>query len=115
MTFPILVLAAVGALPLGAAQERQMSGAGITVFADSNFRGRSATFREDVFDLAQYGGLNDRITSLRVAPGEQWEVCEHSNYQGRCVVVSGDEPDLRRNSWSECDERLRALIPVRRK
>ena len=28
-------------------------------------------------------------------------MCEHSNYQGRCVVVSGDEPDLRKNSWND--------------
>ena len=46
-------------------------------------------------------GFNDRISSLTVGPGEQWEVCEHSNYQGRCVVVSGTEPDLRRNSWND--------------
>jgi hypothetical protein len=46
-------------------------------------------------------GINDRISSLRVGPGEQWEVCEDSNYQGRCVVVSGEERDLRSNSWSD--------------
>ena len=82
------------------AQERQLGGAGITVFADSNFRGKSATFREDVSDLVRHG-LNDKISSLRVGPGEQWEVCEHTNYQGRCVVVSGDESELKRSSWSD--------------
>jgi len=75
-----------------------MGGVGITIFTDQNFRGKSSTFREDVPDLEPLG-LNDKISSLRVGPGEQWEVCEHSNYQGRCVVVSGLEPDLRRNSW----------------
>jgi len=77
-----------------------MGGVGITVFADPNFRGKSATYRQDVPDL-QPLGLNDKVSSLRVGRGEQWEVCEHSNYQGRCVVVSGNEADLRRNSWND--------------
>jgi hypothetical protein len=82
------------------AQERQMGGAGITVFTNSNFRGKSATFRADVSDLVRHD-LNNKISSLRVGPGEQWEVCEHTNYQGRCVVVSGEEPELKRHSWSD--------------
>ena len=59
-------------------QERQMGGVGITVFSDKNFRGRSATYRQDVPDLEPLG-LNDKVSSLRVGPREQWEVCEHSN------------------------------------
>ena len=42
---------------------------------------------EDVYDLEPLG-LNDKISSLRVGRGEQWEVCEESNFGGRCVVVS---------------------------
>jgi hypothetical protein len=74
-------------------QERQIGGYGLTVFDDRNFRGRSATLRNDTPNL-QAIGLNDRASSLRVGPGEQWEVCEHANYTGRCVVVSGSEADL---------------------
>lgn len=96
----LLVVAAFGATGLSFAQERQMGGVGITVFADPNFRGKSATYRQDVPDL-QPLGLNDKVSSLRVGRGEQWEVCEHANYQGRCVVVSGNEADLRRNSWND--------------
>ncbi len=89
-----------GTVPTSSAQERQMGGVGITVFTDQNFRGKSSTFRHDVPDL-EPRGINDKISSLRVGPGEQWEVCEHSNYSGRCVVVSGEESDLRRNSWND--------------
>ena len=96
----VLVVAVIGTAVASSAQERQLGGVGITVFTDSNFRGKSATFREDVSDLVRHG-LNDKISSLRVGPGEQWEVCEHTNYQGRCVVVSGDEPELKRSSWSD--------------
>jgi len=94
----LVIVVAFGATVLSSAQERQMGGVGITVFADANFRGKSSTFREDVSDLEPLG-LNDRISSLRIGRGERWEVCEHANYQGRCVVVSGEESDLRRNSW----------------
>jgi len=77
---------------------RQIGGVGLTVFADRNFRGRSATLREDTPDFRTIG-LNDAVSSLRVASGEQWEVCEHINYAGRCIAVSGSESDLRRTRW----------------
>jgi len=106
-----LSVAAAGATVLSFAQERQMGGVGITVFADPNFRGKSSTFRQDVPDLEPFR-LNDKISSLRVGPGEQWEVCERSNYKGRCVVVSGDEPDLRRNSWNDLISSIRRVKRV---
>src|SRR5215831_18406457 len=90
------------------AQERQMGGIGITVFADLNFRGKTATFRQDVPDLRPMG-LDNRIRSLRVGRGEKWEVCEHANYQGRCVVISGEEPDLRRNQWDRIISSMRRV------
>ncbi|HET6862322.1 MAG TPA: beta/gamma crystallin-related protein [Pyrinomonadaceae bacterium] len=104
----LVLIAVIGNPVVSSAQERKMGGVGITIFSDQNFRGKSSTFREDVPDLEPLG-LNDKISSLRVGPGEQWEVCEHSNYQGRCVVVSGLEPDLRRNSWNDLISSLRRV------
>lgn len=75
------------ASPAAFAQPREIGGIGLTVFADRNFRGQSATLRNNTPNL-QAIGLNDAVSSLQVAPGEQWEVCEHANYKGRCVVVS---------------------------
>ena len=89
-------------------QERQMGGTGITLFTDQNFRGKSVTYRQDVPDLGPLG-FNDDFSSLQVGPGEQWEVCEHANYQGRCVIVSGSESDLRRNSWDDTISSLRRV------
>jgi hypothetical protein len=66
---------------------------GIAVSDDVDFQGASATFTSDVSDLRD-SQLNDRISSLRVAPGESWQLCEHNNYGGRCVIVSGAERDL---------------------
>jgi Beta/Gamma crystallin len=92
-----------------AQQTTQIGGVGITVFEDSNFRGKSATFRDDVPDLRRFD-LNDRITSLRVTPGELWEACIDINYGGRCQVFSGSEPDLKRRSgWNDEISSLRRV------
>ncbi|MCA1609785.1 MAG: beta/gamma crystallin-related protein [Thermoanaerobaculia bacterium] len=92
------------------AQERRSGEIGITVFEDPGYRGRNATFRDDVSDLSDYH-LNDRVSSFRIARGEYWEVCEHKDFRGRCAVFSSDEPDLRRVSW---DEQITSLRRVRR-
>jgi len=71
---------------------------GLTVYADDNFSGRSATLRGDIpnFDAL---GLNDRISSFRVARNERWEVCDAANYRGRCTTISGVESSLRNTGW----------------
>jgi hypothetical protein len=92
---------AVASLPSPnlAQQPRQVGGVGLTIFADRNFRGRSATLRDDTPNLRTIG-MNDAAQSLRVGSLERWEVCEHVDYRGRCVVVSGSEADLRRTGWN---------------
>lgn len=112
----LLVAAAAAApiAPLVAEQrdrgdrDRAMGGIGITVYEDSNFRGRSATFRNDVPDVGREADLNDRITSLRVARGETWEICEHINYAGRCEIVTGTEANLG-NRWNDEISSLRRV------
>ena len=98
------IVAAVVVLLAGAdlaaqRQGRAMGGVGITVYEDRDFRGRNATFRDDVPDLRQ-AGMNDRIESLEVAPGEMWEVCVDVYYRGRCQVFSAYESDLRQRGWA---------------
>jgi len=95
--------------PTPSAQSRAIGGVGINVFEDPEFRGQSATLRENVPDLRKYT-LNDRISSLRVAAGEQWEGCIDIDYGGRCQVFSGAEPDLRRRSgWNDEISSLRRV------
>ncbi|HEU5251012.1 MAG TPA: beta/gamma crystallin-related protein [Thermoanaerobaculia bacterium] len=106
-----VALSASGAGRLFAQQryrDWQRGGVGITVFRDEHFRGKTVTFRSDVPDLRQYD-MNDRITSLRIAPGESWEVCESANYRGRCQVFSEDESDLRRLGWTDRISSLRRV------
>lgn len=90
------------------AQERQLGGIGLTVFADRSFHGRSATLRNDTPNLRTIG-LNDAASSLRAGPGEQWEVCDLPNYMGRCVVVSGSEANLRQSGWDNMISSARLL------
>lgn len=108
----VTVLATAGAWAFEGtlrAQDRQMGGVGLTVYTDPNYRGRNATFRNDVPNLQSYSGFNDRISSLQVGPGETWEVCEHANYEGRCQVVSETEPDLRRRGWNDTISSVRRI------
>jgi hypothetical protein len=92
------LLVAAGTLTL--AQERQVGGVGLTMFADSNFRGEALTFRNDVPNLATVN-LFKLASSLRVADGEQWEVCDQPDYGGACLVISGSENDLGRRGWND--------------
>ncbi len=101
------LLVAISAVP-AAPQQRQMGGIGITVYEQPNFRGRNATYRDDVRNLNDTG-MNDRINSLEVAPGEMWEVCEDRDFRGRCQVFSGTEYDLRARGWGDQISSLRRV------
>jgi beta/gamma crystallin len=78
------------------------------VYDDVNFGGDAATFRSDIPDLRNVR-MNDRISSLRVAPGERWEVCEDTFYHGRCIIVSGSEIDLRARGLNDAITSLRRV------
>ena len=73
---------------LSASAQSRRYGTGITVYANPNFRGQSATFRTDTPDLRAYS-LNDKISSMDIPNGEAWEVCQDINYANRCQVFSG--------------------------
>jgi hypothetical protein len=90
------------------ALQRRIGTVGITVYEDPDYRGKSSTFRDDVPDLRPFH-LNDRISSLRVAPGERWEVCLHIEFGGRCQVFSGGETSLRRIGWNDEISSLRRV------
>ena len=98
-----LMLLAASAVTICSAQRR-----GITVYQDIYFAGRAVTFRNDVPDLQQQY-MNDWISSYRVPPGEQWEICEDIYYRGQCIVVTGEDPDLQTTGWNDRISSLRRL------
>jgi Beta/Gamma crystallin len=90
------------------AQARQGRGRGVTVYADINYRGESATFRNDTPNLAS-AGWNDAISSVRVPNGETWEICQDNDYRSRCQTLSGDVADLRTMGWNDRISSLRRI------
>lgn len=55
----------------------------LTLFADSDFRGARLTLQGDVRDLNALN-FNDRTSSVIVRSGV-WDLCQDSNYGGRCA------------------------------
>ncbi len=65
---------------------------GIELYAGQDYSGQRILIDAATADLRRVG-FADRAASLRVARGEEWEVCVNANYDD-CRVVSGDVPDL---------------------
>jgi uncharacterized protein YcfJ len=57
----------------------------ITFYEGENFRGRAFTADRTVNNFDR-SGFNDRTSSIVIDSG-RWEVCEHANFKGRCVVL----------------------------
>ncbi|UMR33129.1 beta/gamma crystallin family protein [Massilia sp. MB5] len=56
----------------------------VELFTDSRFEGPSVSVRSNVRTLVDLN-FNDRVSSLIISEG-QWELCEHADYRGECVV-----------------------------
>ncbi len=71
----------------------QAASAQVTFFSGEGFRGQSFVVNNTAQNLAQQG-FNDRASSVIVDRG-RWEVCEDSNFRGRCVMLApGQYPTL---------------------
>ena len=104
----LLVAAPAPDAAVSAAQPRRDDGVGVVVYDDVNFQGPALTLRNDVADLREFR-LNDRISSLQMAPGETWEVCENVNFGGRCAVLTGSDRDLRPRGWNDMISSMRRV------
>ncbi|MGH7635723.1 MAG: beta/gamma crystallin-related protein, partial [Gemmatimonadaceae bacterium] len=78
-------MAALGTWGLTLRAQRDYD-SGVTVYSDSDYRGKNTTFRRDIADLRS-AGFDNQISSVRVPPGERWEICAGRNYTGKCTVV----------------------------
>lgn len=59
------------------------------LFEHAGYEGRPYEVRGDMPDLTAIK-FNDVASSIRIMRGE-WQVCEHTNYQGRCWTLTRDE------------------------
>jgi hypothetical protein len=80
MRMPVKTLLAAAMLGIAA-----QAAAEVTFYDGDAFRGRAFTV-DGVVDNFEPTGFNDRARSA-VVNGGPWEVCEHAQFQGRCVVL----------------------------
>lgn len=65
----------------------------ISFYERDQFRGQSFSTQKTIHDFSRFG-FNDRSSSAEVTSG-RWEVCEDSDFNGRCVVLrQGVYPSL---------------------
>lgn len=69
-------------------------GEGVTLYANSDFRGRSESFTNDVRDLRGSQIGNDQASSLRLARGCEAILYSDANFRGQSVSVDYDVPNL---------------------
>lgn len=83
--------------------------ADVIFYEHNDFEGRSFTAQHRVSDFTRIG-FNDRVSSA-VVIGQPWEVCEHVEYGGQCIVLRPGHyrslRDMRMN------DRLSSARPVR--
>ncbi|MEK6243992.1 MAG: beta/gamma crystallin-related protein, partial [Pseudomonadota bacterium] len=65
----------------------------VTFYEEEGFRGRTFTTERQIGNFERFG-FNDLASSVEVL-GDRWEVCEHAQFEGRCVVLRpGRYPSL---------------------
>ncbi len=67
----------------------------ITFYENEGFGGRSFS-TDTLVENFQNKGFNDRVSSAVVTGPDQWEACEDTRFNGRCIVLRpGQYPSLR--------------------
>lgn len=85
----------------------------ITFFENDNFRGRSVTLDDRLWNFNRIE-FNDRASSVVIDRG-RWEVCDDARFQGRCVILRrGSYPSLSQIGLNDRISSARPLEPGRR-
>jgi len=85
----------------------------ITVWEHSNHRGASRSFHNDVPELGKEKtnccwSFNDAVSSVKVDPGEEWELFTGDHYKGTRKLVRGNVPFVGHNM----NERISSLKKI---
>jgi len=84
--------------PPGPPGPKPGQGAGVTLYADEGFRGRSEVLIESDPDLRDNAVGNDSVTSIKVPRGAKVTLYSDVNYRGRSIELQGDESNLGRTA-----------------
>lgn len=99
---------AVAAGALGFAAAAQGQGRPMIILYEHVFyKGRDQALYDDVRNLREFR-FNDGTSSIRVVSGV-WEVCADADFQGRCVTVRGNDPDLTQTGFNDQISSVRLL------
>jgi uncharacterized protein YcfJ len=80
----------------------------VTFYENNDFQGRSFATGERVANFRD-AGFNDRASSVIVL-SRRWEVCEHAQFDGRCVVLRpGRYPSLESMGMNNSVSSIRAV------
>jgi len=80
----------------------------VTFYQQDSFQGGTFTTDKPVGNLERYG-FNDRASSV-VVVGERWEVCEDSQFRGRCIILRpGNYASLRAMGLNDRISSVRAV------
>ncbi len=94
MRFGALIAAPVILAGTAAAQYDDVQDeAALILFGGENYTGPAVNVFDPIYALPDIQ-FNDRASSVAVLSGA-WELCEHSDFTGRCVFLREDVPDLR--------------------
>jgi uncharacterized protein YcfJ len=95
-------------LALAAAVIAGHAAATVTFYEHDNFRGRAYSAQAPVENFRSIG-FNDRASSV-IVTGEDWQVCEHAGFQGRCMILRpGSYPSLRAMDMNDQLSSARAI------
>lgn len=94
---PSALVVATAALS-GTASAQFGWGGGVRLYTGANFRGQSVSVRGDTPSLVPLG-INDRVESIQIPNGQQWEVCVDVDYGNQCQILEGSVADLNSMGW----------------
>ena len=66
----------------------------VCFYERNNFRGDSFCARPGE-RLARLGRWDDEISSIEIRGNAEVQVCERTNFNGRCIIISRSVPNLR--------------------
>jgi|SRR5271165_1140872 len=93
---------------LGAAFLVPLASAQVTLYEQEGFHGRTFTANGTINNLDKFG-FNDTASSIIVDRGD-WQVCEHADFRGRCIVLRpGQYPALRSMNLNNSISSLRRV------
>jgi hypothetical protein len=97
----------------GFSRQQQDTQAGICVYEDANYRGRSQCWNvgSQQTDLAQAGRWSDKISSIRVFGRTAVEIYRDHEFNGEHLTIDGDVPDLARvgSSYGNWNDSISSL------